>query len=62
MMKNKNRRKYNNGDTVIVGGYKFVVIGYHYPSMQYIVRRSDGLETIVREDEFDTIHIPPIWK
>ena len=42
-MKNKNRRKYSNGDVVIVGGYEFVVIGYSYPSMQYIVRRVDGL-------------------
>ena len=59
-MKNKNRRKYKNKDKVIVGGYEFIVEGYHYPSMSYLLRRNDGLGIMAKEDEFNTIHIPPI--
>lgn len=59
-MKNKNKRKYNNGDKVEIGGYEFVVIGYHYPSMHYALERCDGLNIFVKEDEFDTINIPPL--
>lgn len=59
-MKNKNRRKYKNEDKVVVGGYEFIVKGYHYPSMSYVLHRRDGLCTMVKEDEFNTIYIPPI--
>lgn len=56
----KNRRKYKDGDKVVVGGYEFVVKSYHYPSKSYGLHRSDGLFVIATEDEFDTIFIPPI--
>ena len=56
----KNKRKYQDGETVIIGGYEFIISGYHYPSMEYIVRRSDGLTTIIKEEDFNTVHIPPL--
>ena len=56
----KNQRKYQDGETVIIGGYEFIISGYHYPSMEYIVRRSDGLTTILKEEDFNTVHIPPL--
>ena len=56
-MKNKNRRKYKDGDKVIVDGYEFTVLGYHYPSMSYVLKRKDGLEIFLKEDEFDTFHL-----
>lgn len=59
-MRNKNRRKYKNEDKVIVGDYEFIVKGYHYPSISYLLYRSDGLYTMAKEDEFNIIHIPPI--
>ena len=56
----KNKRKYKDGDKVIVGGYEFIVKTYHYPSKIYGLYRSDGLCIGVKEDEFDTIYVPPI--
>lgn len=49
-MKNKNRRKYKNGDKVVVDGCEYIVIRYHYASMTYTLERSDGLNIFVKED------------
>ena len=49
-MKNKNRRKYNDGDRVVVDNCEYIVRNYHYPSMTYTLVRSDGLNIFVKED------------
>lgn len=46
----KNKRKYKDGDRVMIDGFEYVVRSYHYPSMTYTLARSDGLNIFVKED------------
>ena len=46
----KNKRKYKDGDRVMIDGFEYVVRSYHYPSMTYTLVRSDGLNIFVKED------------
>lgn len=49
-MKNKNRRKYKDGDRVTIDGCEYKVVSYHYASMTYALRRNDGLVLYIKAD------------
>ena len=49
-MKNKNKRKYKDGDKVVIDGCEYKVASYHYASMTYALQRSDGLVIFVKAD------------
>ena len=46
----KNKRKYKDGDKIIIDSFEYTVRDYHYPSMTYNLERSDGLNISVKID------------